>query len=219
MWIQKSGRACPSFAPRVLGYLDLCLHHSDQMSLAEFSAYHLRNVIHNLDMLAIARTTKLSTNKKENAEDATLHDNTEAPNNVEREFYGGEGNDLEEPEDEQAECAEISRPVLGTFDPEELVRILARHKEIDAAGRKGRKKQADVQMKVFDDHFHAVLNTPVPSNDVNLGESQLSYRLAQSISSALQHQEAIMKRMKSAQAEPTAMLRTWIPTMPSCVQC
>jgi len=42
------------------------------MSLAQFSAYHLREIIYNLDMLAIARTTKLTTTSKENLEDETV---------------------------------------------------------------------------------------------------------------------------------------------------
>ena len=41
------------------------------MSLAQFSAYHLREIIYNLDMLAIARSTKLTATSKEIVEDET----------------------------------------------------------------------------------------------------------------------------------------------------
>ena len=49
----------PAWAPRVLEYLGHVLHHPAQLSLAEFAAFPLRDVIFNLDMLTIARTTKL----------------------------------------------------------------------------------------------------------------------------------------------------------------
>ena len=72
MWMSKSGQAFPPFARTVLNYLGRSIHHPHQMSLAQFSAYHLREIIFNLDMLVIARTTKLTTTSKEKAEDETL---------------------------------------------------------------------------------------------------------------------------------------------------
>ena len=71
--------------------------------------------------------------------------------NVDSEFYGGE--QLNDPEDEDP------TPCLGWrseefFDHNKLVSILSRSAEITAAGRKGRKKAADVQMKMFDERYH-----------------------------------------------------------------
>ena len=59
LWIQKTQRGYPACAPLVLEYLGHVLHHPAQMSMAQFSAHQLRDVIFNLDMLSIARTTKL----------------------------------------------------------------------------------------------------------------------------------------------------------------
>ena len=70
------------------------------MSLAQFSAYHLREIIFNLDMLVIARTTKLTTTSKENVEDETLENVNVSGLAVETEFYGGEQADQLESEDE-----------------------------------------------------------------------------------------------------------------------
>ena len=72
MWIEKTGQAFPPFARTVLEYMGNNIHHPHQMSLAQFSAYHLREIIYNLDMLAIARSTKLTATSKENVEDLSL---------------------------------------------------------------------------------------------------------------------------------------------------
>ena len=115
---------------------------------------------------------------------------------MESEFYGGE--QLNDPEDEDLILA--WRPEQ-CFDHNKLVTILSRSDEITAAGRKGRKKAANVQMKMFDDRFHTVLNTPVPANSVNLQEKQFSYVRAQSVNNALQYQDAVVKQMKAVQLD------------------
>ena len=99
MWMKKSSQAFPPFARNVLEYLGNNIHHAHQMTLAQFSAYHLRDIIYNLDMLAIARSTKLTTTSKENVEDETI-DSVEKPGSlVETEFHGGE--QTEEPENDK----------------------------------------------------------------------------------------------------------------------
>ena len=92
LWIQKTGRAYPECARRVLACLGFVLHHDHQMSLAQFAAQHLREAILNLDMLSIARTTKLTTGeqKKDKVEDEDVEAPREAPRNMETEFFGGE---------------------------------------------------------------------------------------------------------------------------------
>ena len=72
VWLQKSGEAFPSFARTVLEYMGNSIHHPHQMSLAQFCAYHLREIIYKLAMLAIARTTKLTASSKEKIEDETV---------------------------------------------------------------------------------------------------------------------------------------------------
>ena len=103
-----------------------------------------------------------------------------------------------DPEDEELSSSEAWRP-YWSFDHDKLVSILARHVEIAAASRKGRKSAALVQMKIFNDRFHTVLNTPVPPNDVQLQDAQLSYVRPHSITAALQYQDAIVKEMQAAQ--------------------
>ncbi len=152
MWISKSGQAFPPFASGVLEYMGQAMHHPHQMSLAQFSAYHLREVIYNLDMLTIARTTKLTAASKEKAEDETMEDlgGEQLHHQVDTEFYGGE--QMQDPEDEELAGSEAWRP-RHAFDHDKLVSILARQVEIAAASRKGRKNAAHVQMKIFDARF------------------------------------------------------------------
>ena len=71
MWMQKSGQAFPPCARMVLDYMGNSMHHPHQMSLAQFSAYHIHQIIRNLDMLAIARSTQLMATPKEKVEDET----------------------------------------------------------------------------------------------------------------------------------------------------
>ena len=129
MWMTKSGQALPPFARTVLEYIGKTIHHQHQMSLAQFSAYHLRDIIYHLDMLAIARTTKLTATSKEKVEDETLeHVNVSGPAVV-TEFYGGE--QTEQPEDEDVD-AESWRPRFS-LGHDRLTAILSRHSEIAAA--------------------------------------------------------------------------------------
>ena len=196
MWISKSGQALPPFAPKVLEYLDLALHHPHQMSLAQFCAYHLRDVIYNLDMITIARTTKLTEGNKEKAEDESIELSHEQTASMETEFHGGEQG--QDPEDEDLEGSAAWRPRFP-LNRDALVEILSRRNEIAAASRKGRKNAALMQMKMFDDVFHEALNARVQPHEVKPADVQVSYANASSINLALQYQEAILKEMKACQ--------------------
>ena len=159
--MNKSGQAFPPFACKVLEYIDCSIHHPHQLSLAQFSAYHLREIIYNLDMIAIACTTKLTATSKENVEDETPeHSNSFGPA-VETEFHGGE--QVEEPENDDMH-ADAWHPRVP-LQHVQLTAILARHSEITAPGKKGRKSAAVIQMKAFDECYHTVLNTSVPASD------------------------------------------------------
>ena len=126
VWLQKSGEAFPLFARTVLDYMGNRIHHPHQMSLSQLSAYHLREIIYNLDMLAIARTTKLTATSKEKLEDETVElVNTPRPQ-VETEFYGGE--QAEEPENEDF-AAETWRPMFS-LSHDRLTAILSRTSEV-----------------------------------------------------------------------------------------
>ena len=195
MWMKKSGQAFPSFAPMVLDYIGHSIHHEHQLSLAQFSAYHLREIIYNLDMLAIARTTKLTATSKENVEDETTEEVNTAKPLVETEFHGGEQTD--EPGDDEV-GPEAWRPI-HVLSPDRLKAILSRHAEVAAASKKGRKSAAVMQMKIFDNCFHTVLNTPVQASKARPQKPLLSYGQPHAIDSALLHQDAIVKEMRMMQ--------------------
>ena len=90
------------------------------MSLAQFSAYHLREIIYNLDMLAVARSTKLTATGKEKVEDETI-EHVNAPGLLgETEFHGGE--EIAEPEDDTA-GADAWRPECS-FELDRLTGLL-----------------------------------------------------------------------------------------------
>jgi len=122
-WIQQCGRALPCFAHRILAFLSASLYHEDQLTVAEYSAYHLRSVIQHLDGLTIARTTKLTTGCKEHAEDELVEAPSDTPQAVETEFHGGEGIDPAEPEDEVVDNAERSSPLFGALGVKQLTGI------------------------------------------------------------------------------------------------
>ena len=137
MWISKSGQAFPPFASTVLEYIGRSIHHPHQISLAQFSAYHLREIIYNLDMLAIARTTKLTASTKETVEDESLEHAHASAAAAETEFYGGE--QMDEPEDEDIAASEAWRPRFA-FNHDRLTKLLTRRSEIAAASRKKAEK-------------------------------------------------------------------------------
>ena len=93
------------------------------------SENQLREINYNLDMLGLARTTKLTTTSKEKLEDETVEPvNTPGPL-VETDFYGGEQAD--EPENDDL-AAEMWCPMFS-FSHARLTDILARHSEVSAA--------------------------------------------------------------------------------------
>ena len=196
-WTQKCGRALPCFASHILSFLDLSPFHDDQLTVAEYSAYHLRNVIQHLDGLTIARTTKLTTGSKDHAEDEQMEAPSSTPHAVETEFHGGEGVDPAQPEDELLDAAELSAPLFGSLSVHQWTTLLSRRIELEAAQRPGRKSQEVKQMKAIDDLFHTALHSLSLSNDVNLEEAQRSYSSSvANLSNALDMQDAIMKHMK-----------------------
>ena len=170
------------------------------MSLAQFSAYHLREIIYHLDMIAIARTTKLTTTSKEKVEDETMEP-VNVPPLVETEFHGGEQTD--EPENDEV-GPETWRPMFS-LSLDQVNGLLSRRSEVAAASKKGRKSAAVMQMKSFDDCYHAVMNTTLPPCTAEPEGTQHLYAHAHSAADALLHQDAILKEMRTLQngGEPT----------------
>ena len=118
------------------------LHHPAQLSLAEFAAFHLRDVIFNLDMLTIARTTKLlPQSEKVKAEDELSREEAEkeaALNSLPemQEQVGGSG---DEAEDEEEETSVERTIAVHSFETEELRSMLCRVHEVAEGKKKGRK--------------------------------------------------------------------------------
>ena len=196
VWMQKCGQAFPRFAHTVLDYMGNSIHHPHQLSLAQFSAYHLREVIYNLDMLAIARTTKLTAASKETIENEEPQPVPAREPLGETEFYGGE--QIDEPPISD-EVASDSWCPMFSFPHAKLTAILCRESEVKAARKKGRKSAALLQMKCFDECFHTVLNTPVQPSEKTPQKVQLSYVQPESIAHALLYQDSILQEMRTAQ--------------------
>ena len=57
--------------------------HNEQLTIAEYSAYHLQSVIQHLDGLTLARTTKLTTASKDHTEDELIEAASGTPRAVE----------------------------------------------------------------------------------------------------------------------------------------
>ena len=98
----------------------------------------------------------------------------EAASDITTGFYGGEKEAVDDVVMEEVEEGDAVRPETWLNLPD-LLSLLVRKDEVEAAKRKGRKKTSDIQMKLLDDAFHSDLHTPVPSNDVVLSELQLGF--------------------------------------------
>ena len=99
-------------------FLDIESTHPDQLTIAEFSALRIRRLVHNIDMMAIARTVDMAAKtKKENAEDED--DDEDQPRKpgpgMHSEFMGGE-HDVDEE-------AAILEEDLGLRAPPQLAKI------------------------------------------------------------------------------------------------
>ena len=125
---QQSQSGYPCWAPCILEYLGHKMHHVAQLSLAEFAASHLRDVIFNLDMLTIARTTKLTPpdSDKVKAEDEASREEaeTESALNSLAEMQEEVGGGADEAKAEEE--ASFDRTIaLHCFETEELRALLS----------------------------------------------------------------------------------------------
>ena len=75
--------------------------------------------------------------------------------------------------------------------------MLTRQSEVAADNKKGRKKHADVQMKLFDDLFHDELSEPLHVTPTKLYDVQLSYTEPQAQDAALDTQREILKQLRA----------------------
>ena len=146
--------------------------HEAQLTVAEYSAYHLRNVVTHLDGLTIARSTKLTGDDTADADDEQLEEVPETSRAMETEFHGGECDDPGEAEDEVVAVEERSSPSFGALCVQHWSLRLSRQSELEAAQRPGRKREEMKQMKAVHDIFHSELESLSPQNGANLRKLQ-----------------------------------------------
>ena len=139
------------------------MNHPHQLHLAEFCAWHLAQVLTNVDMLAIARTTQIVQKDGSPIEDEFVE--AERESKFSAEFFGGEGQDVDDAVMEEVVAEDGVRSEAWLNLPD-LISLLAREEEVAAARRKGRQKTSNKQMKLFDDAFLCALHTPVPNNRI-----------------------------------------------------
>ena len=141
------------------------MNHPHQLHLAEVCAWHIFKVLGNVDNMAISR--KMPIVKKDGGcieDEPTM---AEAASRISTEFYGGEGQDVDDVVMEEVPQGDAVRSESWLNLPE-LIILLVREDEVAAAKRKGRNKSANKQMKMFDVAFHSALHSPVPNNDVRI---------------------------------------------------
>jgi len=203
----RSGMTWPdAFAP-LLQFLRIANTHPDQLTLAEFAALRTRRLVQNLDMMAIARTVELSAKTKAaNAEDEN-NDPIKMASRMQSEFMGGE-HDIDEEAGIPAEDDgqnDLLQPARMTV--EAARDLLRRDDEIAAAKKKGRHREADVQMKAFAEKFGSTLAAAMPPLSHEHADAPPRL-LGASASEALAHQRAVRQAMKKDQADLRSSVHT-----------
>ena len=114
------------------------MNHPHQLHLAEFCAWHLFQVVANANYLAIARAMPIMKKAGGRIEDEPTV--AEAAPGIATELYGGEGEDVSTVVMEDFEEDDAVRPEAWLNLPE-LLSLLLREKEVEAANRKRSQKQ------------------------------------------------------------------------------
>ena len=133
----------PPWASRILEYLGHVLHHPTQLTLAEFAAFHLRDVIFNFDMLSVARAAKLiSPTQKLNAEDEGQREEAEKEALLKSlpEILVDMGGACEDVDIEEEEMSVERIVAVHNFDTDVLKEMLLRVREVADGKKKGPKK-------------------------------------------------------------------------------
>ena len=173
--------------------------HSDQLTLAEFSAIRIRRLVQHLDMMAVARTVKLAekTLEAEHENEDADGDNRSA-NRLQSEFVGGD-HDLNDEGAVDEDDGPSAPHRLAKMDMETVRELLQRDQEIAAASKKGRHRDADMQMKAFADRFRERLTAPLSS--IGVAKPTDPKMLGANPKQALVHCQAVRKAMKKEQRD------------------
>ena len=228
LWRQKLGLVLPTWEGTICAFAGMPYgYHADQLSLAEFSAVHLRRVVMHLDFLATARSVRLPVGDGQDeapVEEEDWDRDCGDDNHVEVDAQGGEVDDMEplheelivEPPEQRAQV-----------DLATALSILAREKELAAVARPGRHKEADEQMKgvaaVMGDALAATAPVPrcSPGGGILLGEEAVAALEAQRLKikelraaegsgePEEQHADALDSALHSLRPDPPP--REWVP--------
>ena len=184
-------------------FLDVANTHPDQLTLAEFSAIRIRRLVQNLDMMAIARTVRLTEEGKANDAVQENDDGLMRSNPAQRmqtEFMGGEHDDGAEEEIADEEMFQNSPATSARLTLEAAQKLLQREEEIAATTKPGRHRDADMQMKSFAQTFAPWLARTMPKlpDEYTHASPRL---LGANAKQALAHQQAVRTAMKKDQED------------------
>ena len=199
--VSRFGTVWPDAFGTILLFMNASNVHPDQLTLAEFAAFRTRALVQNLDMMAVARTVRLtqaSESKGQTTDEP--RDLASASDKYQQEFMGGEHDDnKDDAELVEEELLQTAPALHAKVSLDVANKILQREHEIAAANRPGRHREADVQMKEFAAWFGESLTAPMP----RLSSSQPTTRgmslLGRSPQAALAHQSAVRTAMRKNQ--------------------
>ena len=135
----KFGITWPDGFVTLFLFLGIGNTHSDQLTLAEFSALRTRRLVQNLDMMAIARSIELSDKKNAGTADDEKDDTDDqwrSTSHIQSEFMGGE-NDVDEVPENACEEPDGNRPnQIAQMTIDAAASILRRDDEVAAAKKR-----------------------------------------------------------------------------------
>ena len=187
----------------LLQFLGIATTHPDQLTLAEFSALRTRRLVQNLDMMAIARTVELDAKSKAADAEDTNDDANESGKNasgIQSEFVGGEHDIEDEAGINEEDFLQSAPNRLAKMTLDAATGILRRDAEIAAAKKKGRHREAHMQMKAFAAKFESALAAALPPLSCEHADAPPRL-LGANAQEALAHQQAVRNAMKKDQED------------------
>ena len=149
-------RSAPAHGVRtILAFLGMpCRWHDEQCTLAEFSAYIVRDVMAHVDLAAEARVKPLDDAESEHeSEDDDLNRRTIPA--VELVDMGGGDNDNEDADVEDVPIGEVS--IFPLTDAITTISLCLQQGELASLDTKRRKIKGDLDLKALDDTYASLL--------------------------------------------------------------
>ena len=153
--------------------------------------------------MAIARTVQLRDKSEpagaENADDEA-DDAGKKTARMAEEFMGGDHDIEAEADMDEADFLMSAPNRLAKITLEAATFMLRREDEVAAAKKKGRHREADLQMKAFANKFEASLNASLPQLSPNRADPPPRL-LGSNTKQALAHQQAVRNAMRKDQED------------------